>query len=67
MKDCEIVDTNAENMGSGSFCGYKDANNLGHRRKTDWLKQDGKLIAGRPVSAARMPFDGMGIRRGERR
>lgn len=39
MKDYEIVDTNAGNIGSCSFCGYKDANNLGHRRKTDWLKE----------------------------
>ena len=35
MTDYEIVDTNAENIGSCSFCGYKDANNLGHRRKTE--------------------------------
>jgi GNAT superfamily N-acetyltransferase len=39
MKDYEIVDTNAGNIGSCSFCGYKDANSLGHRRKTDWLKE----------------------------
>jgi GNAT superfamily N-acetyltransferase len=39
MKDCEIVDTNAENIGSCSVCGYKNASNLGHRRKTDWLKE----------------------------
>jgi GNAT superfamily N-acetyltransferase len=39
MKDYEIVDTNAENISSCSFRGYKDANNLGHRRKTDWLKE----------------------------
>ena len=39
MRDYEIVDTNAENISSCSFCGYKDANNLGHRRKTDWLKE----------------------------
>ena len=39
MKDYEIVDTNAENISSCSFCGYKDANSLGHRRKTDWLKE----------------------------
>jgi GNAT superfamily N-acetyltransferase len=38
MKDYEIVDANAETTGGCSFCGYKDANNLGHRRKTDWLK-----------------------------
>ena len=39
MTDYEIVDTNAENISTCSFCGYKNANNLGHRRKTDWLKE----------------------------
>jgi N-acetylglutamate synthase-like GNAT family acetyltransferase len=39
MRDYEIVDTNAENISSCSICRYKDANNLGHRRKTDWLKE----------------------------
>jgi hypothetical protein len=38
MKDYEILDTDAGNISSCSLCGYKDANNLGHRRKTDWLK-----------------------------
>lgn len=39
MRDYQIVDTNADNISSCSFCGYKDANNRGHRRKTDWLKE----------------------------
>ncbi|MBI5822097.1 MAG: GNAT family N-acetyltransferase [Verrucomicrobia bacterium] len=39
MTDYEIVDTNAGNIGGCSFCGYKEASNLGHRRKTDWLKE----------------------------
>ena len=39
MRDYEIVDTKAGNISSCSFCGYKDANSLGHRRKTDWLKE----------------------------
>src|SRR5512136_3039868 len=39
MKDYEIIDTNAENIEGCSFCGYKHASNLGHRRKTDWLKE----------------------------
>ncbi len=39
MTDYEIVDTNAENIGSCSFCGYKSANSLGYRRKKDWLKE----------------------------
>ena len=39
MREYEIVDTNAENIGGCSFCGYKDVNNKGHRRKTDWLRE----------------------------
>ena len=39
MREYEIVDTSAENIGACSLCGNKDANNLGHRRKCDWLKQ----------------------------
>lgn len=39
MSDYEIIDTNPGNVGRCSFCGYKNTNNLGHRRKTDWLKE----------------------------
>jgi len=39
MRDYEIVDTNAENIGGCGFCGYKDVSNLGHRRKAGWLKK----------------------------
>ncbi|MBI5686664.1 MAG: GNAT family N-acetyltransferase [Verrucomicrobia bacterium] len=39
MTDYEIVDTNAENIGRCSICGRKDANNLGHRRKAEWLRE----------------------------
>jgi GNAT superfamily N-acetyltransferase len=39
MSDYEIVDTNADNIGACSLCGNKNANNLGHRRKTNWLKE----------------------------
>ena len=39
MKEYRIVDTDAGNIGGCSFCGYKDGSNLGHRRKTDWLKE----------------------------
>jgi len=39
MSEYEIVDTNAENIGSCSLCGNKNANNLGHRRKANWLKE----------------------------
>ena len=33
MREYEIIDTNADNIGGCSFCGYKDAKNVGHRRK----------------------------------
>lgn len=39
MSDYEIIDTNADNIGGCSLCGNKDANNLGFRRKTNWLKE----------------------------
>ena len=39
MREYEIVDTNAENIVWCVFCGYKAGSNLGHRRKTDWLKE----------------------------
>jgi len=39
MREYEIVDTNAENIGRCSFCGRKDPNNEGYRRKLDWLKK----------------------------
>jgi len=39
MKEYEIVDTNADNIGGCSLCGNKNANNLGFRRKTKWLKE----------------------------
>jgi N-acetylglutamate synthase-like GNAT family acetyltransferase len=39
MREYEIIDTNGENIEGCGFCGYKDPNNLGHRRKTDWLKE----------------------------
>ncbi len=38
MSDYEIIDTNADNIGGCSLCGNKNANNLGHRRKANWLK-----------------------------
>ncbi len=38
MSDYQIIDTNAENIGGCSFCGNKNANNLGYRRKLNWLK-----------------------------
>ena len=38
MSDYQIVDTNTDNLGGCSFCGNKNPNNLGYRRKTNWLK-----------------------------
>ncbi len=38
MSDYEIVDTNADSIDGCSFCGNKNPNNLGHRRKSNWLK-----------------------------
>ncbi len=39
MREYEIVDTNADNIGGCGFCGYKAGKNEGHRRKSDWLKK----------------------------
>jgi len=39
MSDYEIIDTNADNVGGCGHCGNKNANNLGHRRKTNWLRE----------------------------
>jgi len=39
MREYEVVDTNADNIGGCSLCGNKNANNLGLRRKTNWLKE----------------------------
>ncbi|MEN6577933.1 MAG: GNAT family N-acetyltransferase [Phycisphaerales bacterium] len=39
MSEYEIVDTNAQNLGGCSFCGRKDPNNEGYRRKSEWLKK----------------------------
>ena len=38
MSEYRIVDTDADSVGGCSHCGNKNANNLGHRRKTNWLK-----------------------------
>jgi GNAT superfamily N-acetyltransferase len=39
MRDYEIVNTNADNIGGCSFCGYKAGKNEGHRRKCAWLRK----------------------------
>ena len=49
MNDYEIVDTNVDNIGGCSFCGYKDGKNEGHRRIST-LRRPG--FAGRLAAAA---------------
>ena len=39
MSDYQIIDTHADNVGGCSHCGNRNANNLGHRRKTNWLRE----------------------------
>jgi len=39
MREYEVVDTNADNIGACSFCGYKPGRTEGHRRKCDWLRR----------------------------
>ncbi|HTQ95833.1 MAG TPA: GNAT family N-acetyltransferase [Candidatus Acidoferrum sp.] len=39
MREYEVVDTNADNIVGCSLCGNKNPKNLGHRRKTNWLKE----------------------------
>jgi L-amino acid N-acyltransferase YncA len=39
MRDYEVIDTNAENIGGCGFCGYKPGRTEGHRRKAEWLKE----------------------------
>jgi N-acetylglutamate synthase-like GNAT family acetyltransferase len=39
MREYEIVDTNADNIGACSICRCKSVKNEGHRRKSDWLKK----------------------------
>ncbi|HPA21484.1 MAG TPA: GNAT family N-acetyltransferase [Verrucomicrobiae bacterium] len=39
MSDYRIINTNADNIGGCSHCGNKNTNNLGHRRKTNWLRE----------------------------
>ncbi|MEN6428792.1 MAG: GNAT family N-acetyltransferase [Phycisphaerales bacterium] len=39
MREYEIIDTNAQNLGGCSFCGRKDPQNEGYRRKSEWLKK----------------------------
>ena len=39
MGKVAIIDTNATNICDHGFCGFNNPNNVGHRRKTDWLKK----------------------------
>ena len=39
MREYEIVDTNANNIGGCGICRYKSGKNEGRRRKLDWLKK----------------------------
>jgi GNAT superfamily N-acetyltransferase len=39
MREYEIIDTDAENIGGCGFCWYKPGRSEGHRRKADWLKE----------------------------
>ncbi len=39
MREYEIVDTNADNIGGCGICGRKPGKTEGHRRKCDWLKK----------------------------
>ena len=39
MRDYEVVDTNADNIGGCGICRYKSGKNEGRRRKLDWLKK----------------------------
>lgn len=39
MKDYEIIDTNADNIGGCGICGRKPGRTEGYRRKCDWLKK----------------------------
>jgi len=39
MSEYEIVETNAQNLAGCGFCGRKDPDNEGYRRKAEWLKE----------------------------
>ncbi|MEW6237727.1 MAG: GNAT family N-acetyltransferase [Candidatus Omnitrophota bacterium] len=39
MREYEVVDTNADNIGGCIICRYKSGKNEGRRRKLDWLKK----------------------------
>jgi GNAT superfamily N-acetyltransferase len=39
MREYEVVDTHADNIGGCGICRYKSGKNEGRRRKLDWLKK----------------------------
>jgi len=39
MENIRIIDTNPENIQDCAFCGYKNPENTGHKRKVEWLKE----------------------------
>ena len=39
MREYEVVDTNADNIGGCGVCGRKPGRTEGHRRKCEWLKK----------------------------
>ena len=39
MREYEVVDTNADNIGGCGICRYQSGKNEGRRRKLDWLKK----------------------------
>ena len=39
IKEYEIIDTNADNIGGCGICGRKPGRTEGYRRKCDWLKK----------------------------
>ncbi len=43
MKEYEVVDTDADNIGDCGICRYTSGKNEGRRRKLDWLKERREL------------------------
>jgi ribosomal protein S18 acetylase RimI-like enzyme len=39
MREYDIIDTSANDIGCCGFCGFKSGKNEGHRSKSDWLKK----------------------------
>jgi len=56
VSDYQVIDTNADNVSGCSHCGNKNANNLGHRRKTNWLRD--RYAEGLEYNAAQEVGDG---------